>query len=114
MNHYLVYVTGTDGIGYNFIKNVVSLANKGATLKEDKVPSLRFPHSAYMEFSTEEFMKDIPGFRFQIVEENLSRDQLEALEWEDFKKILKKRGIGGRNREQMTREYLKLTGAETE
>jgi hypothetical protein len=112
-NKYIAYVTGSDAIGYSFMKNVVELAQKGATLQEGKVPCLRFPHSAFMEFETDELMEDKPGFRYQIVCENLTREQLDDLEWEAFKKQLKRQfGIGGRNREQMTREYLKASGQE--
>jgi len=42
MNRYLVYVTGTDNIGHAFMQNVVELAGKGATLKADTIPCMRF------------------------------------------------------------------------
>lgn len=39
-----------------------------------------------------------------------TKQQLEEMEWETFKSVLKDpHGIGGRSREQMTREYLKVT-----
>ena len=109
MNKYLTLVTGPkDSLGFDFLKNVVELANKGAVLAEGKVPSLRFPQSAWMVIETEELLEDKPGFQFQIIEEYLTKDQLEALEWDDFKhKVKRQFGISGRNRTIMTRQYLK-------
>lgn len=108
MNEYKILVTGNDGIGYNFIKNVIELANMGATLEEDKVPTMRFPFSAWMYLKTDELMENKPGFQFQIMQENFTKEQLDDMDWDTFKYTLKRKfGLGGRNREQMTREYLK-------
>jgi len=108
MNEYKVLVTGNDSIGYSFIKNVVELANKGAVLEEDKVPGLRFPHSAWMYLKTKDLMENKPGFQFQIMQENFTKEQLDAMEWSEFKAVVKKKhGIGGRDRSVMTSQYLK-------
>lgn len=108
MNEYKVLVTGSDGIGYTFIKNVIELANMGAVIEEGKVPTMRFPFSAWMYLKTDELMENKPGFQFQIMQENFTKEQLDDMEWSEFKAVLKRKfGIGGRNREQMTREYLK-------
>lgn len=115
MNEYKVFVTGSDSIGYAFIKNVVELANKGATLEEGKVPRLNYPHSAWFDFKTDELMENKPGFQFQIVQELFTKEQLDDMDWETFKYTLKRKyGLGGRNREQMTREYLKAAFGEVE
>lgn len=113
-NKYIVLVTGTkDSLGFDFMKNVVALANKGAVLQEGKVPFMRFPHQAFMYFETDELMENTPGFQFQRIQELYTKDQLEAMEWDDFKMVLKRDfGITGRNRQQMTREYLKAAGQE--
>ena len=111
MNEYKVLVTGNDSIGYSFMKNVIELASMGATLEEGKVPTMRFPFSAWMYLQTDELMESKPGFQFQIMQENFTKEQLDGLDWPDFKHTLKRKyGIGGRNREQMTREYLKASG----
>lgn len=108
MNQYICYVTGNDVIGYTFMKNVVELANKGATLQEGKVPSLRFPHSAFMVLNTEELMESKPGVRYQIVVEKLTKEQLDELEWPEFKALVKKAtGQTGRDRQLLTNQYLK-------
>ena len=111
---YIVLVSGTkDSLGFDFMKNVVALANKGAVLQEGKVPFMRFPHQAFMYFQTDELMENSPGFQFQRIQEIYTKEQLEAMEWDDFKMVLKRDfGITGRNRQQMTREYLKAAGQE--
>lgn len=108
-NEYLILVTGPkDNLGFDFLRNVTALANKGAVLKEDKAPTLRFPHSCWMTLETEELLEDTPGYKVQVVSEKLTREQLDDLEWNDFKRLLKRQfNIGGKNREQMTRQYLK-------
>ena len=72
MNEYKVLVTGNDGIGYTFIKNVIELANMGAILEEGKVPTMRFPFSAWMYLKTDELMESKPGFQFQVMQENFT------------------------------------------
>ncbi len=105
MNKYLVYVTGSDSIGFSFIKNVATLAAKGATLQEGKVPSMSFPHSAFMILETEEQLQDSPGFRYQIIQEKVPREELEAMEWDLLRAVCKKRGVTGRDRQQIIRQY---------
>ena len=111
MNEYKVLVTGSDSIGYSFMKNIIELANKGAVLEEGKVPALRFPHSAWMYLNTEELMVNKPGFQFQVMQENFTKEQLDDLEWSEFKAVVKKKhGISGRDRTLMTNQYLKASG----
>ena len=107
-NEYKVYVTGNDTLGYKFIQNLVDLANKGAVLEEGKVPRLSFPHSAWMHLKTDELLENKPGVQYQIIQENFTREQLDALEWPEFKAFVKKKhGIAGRDRQVMTTQYLK-------
>jgi uncharacterized protein YbcV (DUF1398 family) len=113
-NKYIVLVTGTkDSLGFDFMKNVVSLANKGAVLQEGKVPFMRFPHQAFMYFETDELMENTPGFQYQIIQEIFTKEQLDEMDWETFKRVLKKVGIGGRTRDVMTTKYLKLLAGES-
>ncbi len=107
MNRYLVFVTGADSIGYSFLKNVTEVASKGGTLLDGKVPTMRFPYSAWMYVESEELLKDKPGFKYQIIAENFTKEQLDEMTWEEVKKAVKARfGITGRDREQLIRQYL--------
>lgn len=111
MNEYKVLVTGNDNIGYAFMKNVVELANLGAVIEDNKVPSLRFPQSCWMYLKTDELMENKPGFQFQIIQENFTKEQLDDMEWSEFKAVVKKKhGISGRDRTLMTNQYLKASG----
>lgn len=111
MNEYKVLVTGNDSIGYSFMKNVIELASMGATLEEGKVPTMRFPFSAWMYLQTDELMESKPGFQFQIMQENFTKEQLDDMDWSEFKAVVKKKyGITGRDRTLLTNQYLKASG----
>lgn len=114
-NKYIVLVTGTkDSLGFDFMKNVVALANKGAVLQEGKVPFMRFPFQAFMYYETDELMENTPGFQFQRIQELYTKEQLDAMSWDEFKHVLKRDfNITGRNRELMVRQYLKAVGQES-
>lgn len=111
MNEYKVLVTGSDSIGYSFMKNVVELANMGAVIEDNKVPALRFPHSCWMYLQTKELMENKPGFQFQIMQEIFTKEQLDDMDWAEFKTVVKKKyGITGRDRTLLTNQYLKASG----
>lgn len=114
-NKYIVLVTGTkDSLGFDFMRNVVALANKGAVLQEGKVPFMRFPFQAFMYYETTELMENTPGFQFQRIQEVYTKEQLDAMSWDEFKHVLKRDvNVTGRNRELMVRQYLKAVGQES-
>jgi hypothetical protein len=110
-NEYLVYVTGADSIGYSFMQNCIEIAGKGAVLQEGKVPRLNYPHSAWFTLATEEMLEDKPGFRYQVVQEAFSKEQLDDMDWETLKATVKKKyGISGRDRNLLVTQYLKASG----
>ena len=111
MIEYKVLVTGSDSIGYSFMKNVVELANMGAVIEDNKVPALRFPHSCWMYLQTKELMENKPGFQFQIMQEIFTKEQLDDMDWDTLKATVKKKyGISGRDRQLITLQYLKASG----
>lgn len=111
MNEYKILVTGNDGIGYNFMKNIVELANMGAVIEDNKVPALRFPHSCWMYLQTKELMENKPGFQFQIMQEIFTKEQLDDMDWDTLKATVKKKyGISGRDRNLLVTQYLKASG----
>ena len=111
-NKYLVLVSGhKDSLGYDFMKNVIHLASKGAVLQDGKVPKLNFPHTAWMTFETDELMVNKPGFQFQIMQEIFTKDQLDDMDWDTLKATVKKKyGISGRDRNLLVTQYLKASG----
>jgi hypothetical protein len=111
MNEYKVLVTGQDGIGYSFMKNVIELANLGAVLEDKKVPAMSFPYSCWMYLKTDELMVNKPGFQFQIMQEIFTKDQLDDMDWDTLKATVKKKyGISGRDRNLLVTQYLKASG----
>ena len=106
MNRYMLYITGNDSLGYNFMKNVVEASNKGAILQEDKVPRLSYPHSCWMYIESKDMLEDSPGFRYQVIQENYTKEQLEDMRIEDIRPILARRGIKGRDKVKMIKQYL--------
>lgn len=106
MNRYMLYVTGNDSLGYNFMKNIVEASNRGAILQEDKVPRLSYPHSCWMYIESKDMLEDSPGFRYQVIQENYTKEQLEDMPIEDIRPILARRGIKGRAKDKMIRQYL--------
>jgi len=105
-NKYIVYVTGADSIGYNFVQNVIEMAAKGAVLQEGKVPCMRFPHSAFMMLETDELLQDKPGFRFQTVDINYTKEHLESLPIEVMRHLVAEKGVKGRAKDKMIKQYL--------
>ena len=116
-----------NSLGFGWLDTIVELANEGAVLKEGVLHSLRFPHTAYMEIETDEepiatpfvrvfredksevfiIKEDEVGVNFSLDTAPLTKEELDALEWNEFKAKLKQVGIGGRDRNKMTTEYLK-------
>lgn len=50
---YILHITSSDSLGLNLIENIIEMANLGATLKPQTLPSMRFPHSCSMVLSAE-------------------------------------------------------------
>ncbi|MCY1464490.1 hypothetical protein D9M71_825180 [compost metagenome] len=72
---------------------------------------MSYPHSAWFDFKTDELLEDKPGFRFQIVQELFTKEQLDDMEWDELKRTVKKKyGISGRDRNLLITQYLKASG----
>lgn len=50
---YILHITSSDSLGLNLIENIIAMANLGATLKPQTLPSMRFPHSCSMVLEAE-------------------------------------------------------------
>lgn len=112
MNKYLVYVTGVnDTLGFSFLENVVSLTKQGAVLAPNMVHRCSFPHGAWMILESEEEFKSKPGYQVQIIFEDYTREELDDMEWEKLKKVVKQRfGITSRDRNVLINKYLAQLG----
>lgn len=131
MANYELHVGAGDALGYGLIENVIHLASLGAITKPGTFPRMHFPHRLTMVIETDEPLYSTPQYRVfdtdnamkEMIEgvvepvaavfstdlgdtAKLTKDALEALQWEDFKTECKKYSIGGRDRAQMTKKYL--------
>lgn len=117
---YEFVVKGSDPIGFNFIDNIIKLANLGATKKESQLPKMSFPHTVYMELESDK-CPDIAsasvrvfnmseggvevkpgaveapavakgGFSLEVEDRpgKLTKEELDALSWDDFKAEVKR------------------------
>jgi len=117
---YEFVVKGSDPIGFNFIDNIIKLANLGATKKESQLPKMSFPHTVYMEleadkcpdvanasirvFNMSEGGVEVKpgtieatavakgGFSLEVEDKTtkLTKEELDALSWDDFKAEVKR------------------------
>jgi len=129
MKYQLIVKCG-NSLGFGWLETIVELAKQGAVLKEGVNQMLKFPHTCYMEIESEEdpvatpfvrvFREDksevfivketdeVGGFSMEIDDGiRLSKEELDALEWQAFKEACKKVNIKGRDRNLMTTQYLK-------
>lgn len=108
MNKYKLIFKSTDAMGLKFLENVVEYAKKGATLDFKYPASIRFPHTVMMDYQTEDYLVTSPEIQVWTIDLEYTKEMLDGLEWSDFKNLLKKYDIGGRDRAQMTKQYLKM------
>lgn len=109
MNEYKIIIKGVDAFGLKFLHNVVEFTKKGAVISKQHSISNRFPHYVVMEISTNEtLVSDIKaGITVAPVLTEYTKEQLEAMDWETFKKVLKKQfGLTGRDRDVLMTKYL--------
>lgn len=134
---YEFVVKGSDPIGFNFIDNIIKLANLGATKKESQLPKMSFPHTVYMELESDK-CPDVAnasirvfnmseggvevkpgaveapavakgGFSLEVEDKpvKLSKEELDALSWEEFKAEVKRvTGETGRDKKVLLATYL--------
>lgn len=113
-----INVTAVDPI--QFVQRLLELGKQGATLKEKTFPRLKgLPYAVQLEIEVEgsQEVAKAPGVNplpVPLAEKVFTKEELEAMEWDDFKKALKAVGIGGRDRDLMTTKYLKQIEEKTQ
>lgn len=95
-----------------FIKRVVELAQQGAVLKDNTCPRLKtLPFIAEFTFEVNgsEELKVSPGVNaipVPLGEKVYTKEQLEAMPIEDMRPIVASRGVKGRDKNKMIKQYL--------
>lgn len=112
MNKYKILLKSTDPMGMRFLSNLMRFANKGATLDRQYSPSLKFPHKAMLYFETEEYLYSNEEMEILPIEIIYTKEMLDEMDWEKFKATVGAKGVGGRKRNIMTNNYLKVVNGE--
>jgi len=108
MNSYKVELKATDSAGIKFLENVVRFANLGATIDSDYPTKNTFPNKVMLNVETEEFLEDdmLNGVRVYPVELQYSKEYLESLPIEEMRPLVAQKGIKGRDKTKMIKQYL--------
>lgn len=107
MNQYKLYITSQDYYGVNFIESIVKYSGKGAVLDMTNHIYNSYPFSCTMLIETEEFLKSELCIEVTVIKENWTKEDLDNLDWDEFKRITSRLGISGRQRETMSNLFLK-------
>lgn len=105
-----INVTATNPV--EFVQRLLELGAKGATLKERTCPRLKgLPYAAELVFEVEgtEALKVSPGANaipVALSELVYTKEQLEAMPIEDMRPIVGSRGVKGRDKVKMIKQYL--------
>lgn len=105
MKRYRVLVTGTDNLGWNFIQNIVTVANMGGQITMDVTPRLTFPHHVMMIVDSEKELISVPGIKYTPILKTYKLEELEDMEWDSFRSIMREAGIIGKERKVMLEKY---------
>ena len=106
-NKYKLLITSQDYHGVNFIENIAKYSSKGAVIDKSVHLFNDYPHSCTMLIETEEFLKSEPSVDVVVVKEEWTKEGLDSLDWESFKKLVATKDVNGRHRETMSNLFLK-------
>lgn len=113
MNTYKVTVKGNDILGIQWLHNIVKIANMGGVIEERFHIKTSFPHEVTMLVQTENDLRLETDMKAGIIVYPVmvakTREEMEALDWQDFKHECRAWGINGRQRETMLNLYIKKT-----
>jgi hypothetical protein len=97
-------------LGIKWLENLIRFIKMGAEVKEGHTPKAKFPHHAWLTIETSELLRNEPGVQVFKIDEVYTREQLDAMEFPELREAVKSRGVKGRDRQLMTRQYLAATG----
>lgn len=113
MNTYKVTVKGNDILGIQWLHNIVKIANMGGVIEERFHIKTSFPHEVTMLVQTENDLRLETDMKAGIIVYPVmvakTREEMEALDWEEFKRECRAWGIAGRHRDTMTNLYMVAT-----
>ena len=110
VNKYEIQLGPVDVLGIKWLDNLIRFIKMGAEVKEGHTPKAKFPHHAWLTIETSELLRNEPGVQVFKIDEVYTREQLDAMEFPELREAVKSRGVKGRDRQLMTRQYLAATG----
>lgn len=100
----------TFGSPVDFVNKVLEMGKEGYTLHENTYPRLKgFPITASLVIETDKTVEQAPGLQtipVPLAEQVYSKEELEAMPIEEMRPIVASRGIKGRAKDKMIRQYL--------
>ena len=116
MNTYKVTVKGNDILGIQWLRNIVKIANMGGVIEERFHIKTTFPHEVTMLLETENELRLETDMKEGIVVYPVmvakTKEEMDEMHWDDFKRECRTWGIAGRHRETMLNLYLRATDQE--
>lgn len=105
-----INVTATNPV--TFVERLLELGKQGATLKERTCPRLKgLPYAAELVFEVDGIvtLENAPGVNaipVALSEKVYTKEQLEAMPIEEMRIIVASRGVKGRDKSKMVKQYL--------
>ena len=116
MNTYKVTVKGNDVLGIQWLRNIVKIANMGGVIEERFHIKTSFPHEVTMLVQTENDLRLETDMKEGIVVYPVmvakTKEEMDEMHWDDFKRECRTWGIAGRQRDTMLNLYLRATDQE--
>ncbi len=107
-------VTAADPVA--FVKRLLEAGKEGATLKDRTFPRIKgIPYVAELEIDTDIGVDSKPGVNaipVPLSERVYTKEELDAMEWDDFRAAVQSKGIKGRRRDNMVVQYMKAVAGE--
>ena len=110
VNEYEIQLGPVDHLGHKWAENLIKYTKLGAEVKKGSLIKATFPHHVWLTISTSEVLKNEPGVQVFRINETFTKEQLEVMEWLEFRDAVAQKRIRGRKRDDMMRAYLKATG----
>ena len=110
VNEYEIQLGPVDHLGHKWAENLIKYTKLGAEVKKGSLIKATFPHHVWLTISTSEVLKNEPGVQVFRINETFTKEQLELMDWDEFRSAVAQKRIRGRKRDDMMRAYLKVTG----
>ena len=110
VNEYEIQLGPVDHLGHKWAENLIKYTKLGAEVKKGSLIKATFPHHVWLTISTSEVLKNEPGVQVFRINETFTKEQLELMDWDEFRSAVAQKRIRGRKRDDIMRAYLKATG----